>query len=411
MTPVPSSFRFSSAICLIFLWLVVLQPGCEPRPQDEVPPPSPRTSLPPSSPLPAPPPLPEPPPLLPESVPSAPPDGLLHLDFLDVGQGDGVVIRTPSGKVALVDGGKPDGQADDQLTAMGIRRLDLLLASHADYDHSGSHRDLLRRFPVREYVWNGLPHGSESFSRLTSLLLGLEKRGAVRVRTSAKASPGSLLLEDGARISLLPPPRDPSLSPDANLHSLGVLVTWKGFKALMTGDSEKPETRAWLADPKVPPLIEGTDVYKAIHHGSRDGDAGNTPWLKRVDPQVVVIQVGANDYGHPTSDALRTYSQVASQVFRTDRHGRVSVTVDRKGGYHVTTERDGKARAPQASKPSSSRDCPTSRPVKGNDGERGRIYHLPGESSYTKTRPEVCFASAAEAQKAGYRPTHSRNSP
>ena len=325
----------------------------------------------------------------------------LQVDFLDVGQGDAVLLRTTDGRVVLVDGGKPSGDADTQLAALGVTKIDLLVATHADYDHAGVHEDILAAFDVGEYVTNGLAHTSQSYARITALADGQEASGALVTTVASELAPGEDLGWGDLHVYLMTPPASIT-STDQNLRSMGVMVEYGDFRLLVTGDSERKETDAWLKEGLYNSMIADIDVYKAIHHGSKDGDAGNTPWLDLVMPENVVVPVGPNSYGHPTAEAMTTYAAYATSISRTDDDGRVTAQVWDGGGYTLQTEVDGVVFVSGDPIPGDSVDCPTTHPVKGNIGSE-KIYHVPTGSYYKRTTPEECFASSADAAAAGYR--------
>lgn len=325
----------------------------------------------------------------------------LTVDFLDVGQGDAVLLRTSDGRVVLIDGGKPSGDADVQLAALGVTTIDVLIASHADYDHAGVHEDILAAFDVREYVTNGLSHTSQSYGRITALAESQVASGALVTTTSGTLAVGEDLGWSDLHLYVMAPPASIT-GTDQNLHSIGVMIEYGDFRALVSGDSEREETDAWLAEGLYDSLVADIDVYKAIHHGSRDGDAGNTPWLDAALPENVVVQVGPNSYGHPTAEALATYELYASTISRTDNDGRVTAHVWTGGGYTLETEVGGVVFVSGDAIPADGTDCPTTHPVKGNIGTE-RIYHLPTGAYYARTVPEECFASASDAAAAGYR--------
>ncbi len=339
--------------------------------------------------------------------------GHLTIRFLDVGQGDGVLIQLPDGKTVLVDGGAPHGDADDQLRQLGVTRIDLLIASHADYDHAGIHEAILADFDVVTYVTNGKAHTSQSYGRITALAAAQVAAGELRVMRASDFKPGQDVGSGEVGLLLMPPPPIPDAN--QNIQSIGLVVTYGEFKALMTGDSEKPETEAWLTRDRYRKLIADTDVYKSIHHGARNGDANNNAWLGRVDPDVVVICVGRNSYGHPTDETLAAYEDKGARVLRTDQDGGIRIWVRPDGSYDV--EPGERLRPPPSLSPEelaranvgSGGDrpqggaCPDDRPIKGNQGSSGWIYHRPGQSYYDATNPEACFGTAAEAEAAGYR--------
>lgn len=137
------------------------------------------------------------------------------------------------------------------------------------------------------------------------------------------------------KITVIPPPLGLS-STEQNLNSIGLLVEYAGFRALMTGDSEPQETNAWLR--RYGGRFSGPiDVYKAIHHASTNRETRS--WLAAVRPKNVVVSVGPNDYGHPAPSTLALYRTAGAAVYRTDQQGTVTVTVQADGRYAITTER------------------------------------------------------------------------
>ncbi len=361
-------------------------------------------------------------------------DGELLVRFLDVGQGDGILITTPDGKHVLVDGGKPEERADDQLRALGITRIDLLLASHGDYDHAGVHEDVLREFEVGTYITNGLAHPPDFHRRTTELAAELVEAGELQLFRAGDFEPGQDIGSDGVGLHLMPPP--PGAGMGQNDNSVGLVVTYGEFKLVMTGDSEPRETEAWLFTREYHELLANADVYKGAHHGSRNGDAGNYNWLARISPDVVVICVGSNPWGHPTAEAMGVYRDVGARIYRTDEDGRVSVLARRDGSFTVIAEGRAVAVAGRLRPepglegpggdtlrfrgdgatalgvaPEATFDCPETHPIKGNRGPRGWIYHPPDGRWYGRTKPEECFASSADAETSGYRAPWDRGGP
>lgn len=327
----------------------------------------------------------------------------LSMDFLDVGQGDGVLIQTADGQTILIDGGKASAHVEDQLKALGISHIDLLVATHAHDDHIGGHEAILTDFVVDEYVTNGLSYTSKTFGRILALAEGQEAAGTLDLVSASSLVAGDDLGAGDLHIYMLPAPASIT-GTDQNTHSVGMVVEYQGFKALITGDSEKAETAAWLADAASVAFLDDVDVYKSIHHGSSNGDADNISWLDHVMPENVVVQVGANSYGHPTASSLDTYEVYAAEVWRNDEDGKVSIDVYSTGGYTIATETDGAVMWVSSDPvlPESVSTCPSTHPVKGNIGTE-RIYHLSTGSYYSRTQPEECFGTAADAVAAGYR--------
>lgn len=256
----------------------------------------------------------------------------VELTFLDVGQGDAILIRSPEGKTALVDAG-PDTGIVAQLRAHGVEALDLVVATHPHADHIGGMSAVLRAIPVRYYMDDGVPHTTATYLELMRTLQASDV-------TYLRPTPRTIRLGSVA-LEVLPPPPDATRE-DLNDASVGLVLRLGSFRALLPGDAQVKELNYFLAlgMPRVA-------VLKAAHHGSRNGV---TPaWLAATRPEVVVISCGRdNRYGHPHPWALRYYAAVARSVYRTDRDGEVRVVGYPDGTYAVTT---GKAASTEAGRP------------------------------------------------------------
>jgi beta-lactamase superfamily II metal-dependent hydrolase len=263
----------------------------------------------------------------PRRAPAPQTSGTLELRFLDVGQGDAALLRN-AGKAVLVDAGPTDAIAG-KLRALGVDSLDLAVATHNHSDHIGGMDAVLASIPVRLYLDNGDPANT----RIQRTVLQLVRdRNVVYLQATGR----TIKLGD-ARIRVIPSPVQAAPA-DQNDHSVALLLERGGFKALLTGDSERRELEGLLRDADLPDV----DVFKAPHHGSRTGILDG--WLARIRPEVVVISVAAhNDYGHPHAEALAAYQAAARAVLRTDRDGDVIVTVDAAGCYEVRTAHAGPA--------------------------------------------------------------------
>lgn len=253
-------------------------------------------------------------------------DGL-ELLFFDVGQGDATLVRTPDGRTALIDGGRSGERLEELLTRAGVERLDLVVATHADFDHLAGLVTALERWPVRAVVDNGLPHTTATYRRW---LETVEASGARYVRPTRDAL-RTVALGETTTLRLLPPPLE---NDDQNDNSVGVLLEHGAFTALLPGDAESGE-QAWWLD-AFGRDIAPVELYKAAHHGSSTGDAR---WfLEALEPEVVVISAGLdNPYGHPHREALASYRAVGARILRTDLDGNVTVVAEPSGLWSVAT--------------------------------------------------------------------------
>ncbi|ABF45874.1 DNA internalization-related competence protein ComEC/Rec2 [Deinococcus geothermalis DSM 11300] len=235
-----------------------------------------------------------------------------ELVFLDVGQGDSTLIRA-RGLSVLVDGGGSVGSDFDvgtrtvvpALRALGVRALDVVVATHADTDHIEGLSGVLRALPVGE-LWIGRRKTDDPV--LAELLQAARERG-VPVREVRR---GDRVSVDGVTLTVLWPPGR-FWSTQDNDNSVALTVESRGFRAALLGD---------LPDPAEAQIGVGKlDLLKAAHHGSRHSTGEAI--LKESTPHDVLISVGRNTYGHPHPDVLKRIGEVGAKVWRTDQLGTV----------------------------------------------------------------------------------------
>ena len=241
--------------------------------------------------------------------------------FLDVGQGDAVLVQSPEGRTALIDAGPPGVDLVPALRGLGVRQLDLVVATHPHADHIGGMLQVLRSFPVRYYMDNGRPYTTATYM---TVMKELQRRPDIGY---LQATPRTVQL-GSVGLEVLPMPPYPGSNP--NDESVGIVLAYGSFRALLSGDSEQPEQLSWVQSGLVPDVT----LLKAPHHGS--DDAMSEALLMVAQPEVVVVSVGyGNTYGHPHPSALRAYERYAHELYRTDRDGQVTVAGYDDGGYRV----------------------------------------------------------------------------
>lgn len=263
---------------------------------------------------------------------SLPGRGTLEIYAMDVGQGDAVGLRTPGGRWIVVDAGPPaDGPAEAHpvvraLRGRGVRRLEMLILTHPDADHFGGAVAVLESFTLGGVLDPLLAAPKRSYAEV------LEVARSRQVPWSAARS-GERWTLDGVVFTVLHPSETASMDPgEANDASVVLLVEWKGFKALLTGDADAEIERAVAQD------AGDVDVLKVAHHGS---ETSTDPELLRiVDPELAVISVGRrNRYGHPAPGVVARLEGAGARILRTDVHGGVRVLVRPGRRVEVRTER------------------------------------------------------------------------
>jgi len=256
----------------------------------------------------------------------AQPDGRLHVWFLDVGQGDSILIQTPSGRQVLIDGGV---SAQKLLAELGAvmpfwdRTLDLVVLTHPDADHMAAQVEAAGRFTI-EAAWETAEEAASADSAAWQAAVA-----AAGTQVQLQSAGGWADLGDGVALWVLGPPAQGFSGEDAdNENSLVTSLVYGDFRVLLTGDAGVfAETQLLAARAPLP-----ATVLKVAHHGSK-GSTG-APFVQAVNPALAVIQVGAdNDYGHPSTETLQRLAGRA--VLRTDENGRIEITSD---GWQVWVE-------------------------------------------------------------------------
>lgn len=245
----------------------------------------------------------------------------LTLHFLNVGQGDATLLRTPGGRWILVDAGPAERDTDAGkrvilpfLRRHGVRRLVLAVVTHAHADHLGGLPAVISRVPAALVLDPGVPVADPRYLEFLALL---EARGipwrAVRA--------GDSLGIDGVVLRVVHP--DTAWSgwgEDLNDDSAVLLVRYGRFEALLTGDL------GVRAEPAVARRAGPVELLKVGHHGS-EGSSG-AAFLAALRPGAAVVSVGPNGYGHPAPGALRRLAAAGADIWRTDREGTITARVE-----------------------------------------------------------------------------------
>ena len=249
---------------------------------------------------------------------SALPDGLIHVYFLDVRQGDGIFIQTPSGRQVLVDGGQSPqrllGQLGDVMPYWD-RSLDLLVLTHPDQDHMAAQMEAPWRLDVAHALESEAGHDDADGE------LWRQSLAEAGVLVKSESAGGWIDLGDGVALWVLWPSVEQSNQSPDNENSLVMKLVYGDFSVLLTGDlGHSGEAQLLAQDAPLQSI-----VLKVGHHGS--STSTGAAFVQAVNPQIAVIQVGAdNEYGHPTQEVLENLD--GRTVLRNDRHGRIHIASD-----------------------------------------------------------------------------------
>lgn len=247
------------------------------------------------------------------------PDGRLHVAFLDVGQGDAILLTLPAGDQVLIDGGPAATTLNWRLgQAMPFwdRSLDLVINTHPDADHLAGLPSLFQRYTVEQVLVPDVGTGSQLYREWESQL------AAAGLAPVVARAGQSLNLGQGLTATILSPGELTAQVDDVNNHSVVLYLQYGQISFLFPGDIESP-VEAVLARTGLPQAT----VLKSPHHGSKT--SSSEPFLQAIDPRLVVISVGAeNTFGHPSPEVLDRYAERGLTVFRTDQHGTIELITD-----------------------------------------------------------------------------------
>lgn len=245
----------------------------------------------------------------------------LHIHYLDMGQGDAIVIAAPTGQHVLVDAGPGRGIVD-HLKRLEVDTIDLFIASHNHADHIGGAAAVIQNFPIRFFMDNGVAHTTVTYRNLMETLLEAEV---------PLLEPEHRTIDLGrVTLEILPPPGDPELGHNDN--SIGVVLRYGRFRATFMGDAGPTLWDQWLE--QFPSSLTAVHVHKASHHGSRLGDTPQA--LALLAPELVIVSAGRdNQYGHPHTEAVQLYKGTGAQILSTAEHGTITVAAGHDGSYSV----------------------------------------------------------------------------
>jgi competence protein ComEC len=315
--------------------------------------------------------------------------GGVTLAFVDVGQGDGIVIKAGSW-AGLIDGGSAgnDPAIAGELSALHISRLDTLLVTHPHEDHIGDLVSIVQRFRPR-LAYSDATATTACYAHLMSALHS--------VGTKISHAYRGMRLHFGALVAQVLSPGT-YMAPDLNADSIVLLLRIDGREVLLTGDLSGPnEAVVGSICARGPPLY----LLKVAHHGSAysTGDS----FLSETRPQYAVISVGPNSYGHPSPATLARLHAHGVRTYTTQRDGTITVRFAASGAVRWSFTRSAK---PVSAGGGSSSTGGGTTTASGSDPivyitATGECYHRDGCRYLSKSKIAIRLS---KAKAEGYRP-------
>ena len=246
----------------------------------------------------------------------------LKLTFIDVGQGDSILVEFPGTKKMLIDGGgTPEDIFDigDRIVSTflwekGIKKIHYLVLTHAHPDHMNGLKAVARNFKIGEF-W-------EAFSPKDNYAYAELRRRLTASTASRRMFRGHVENVDGVKIEILNPPQaDTTVSKILNDQSLVLRISYGQTEFLLTGDISKKVEIELVQSSQ--PLQ--SDVLKSPHHGSNS--SSSEEFLTAVSPRFLILTVGAgNRYNLPDPVVINRYQEIGAKIYRTDLMGAVEIS-------------------------------------------------------------------------------------
>ena len=252
----------------------------------------------------------------------------LKIHFIDVGEGDSILIEAPNRKAVLIDAGNfiSGFRVTRYLKQQGIESLKYLIFTHPHLDHIGGAFFILQMLKVKNICDNGedldnLSKSSDVY-RWYKELLGRHKNYQV-------LRAGDELFLGAVSLKVLWPPQ-PLIFSDFNSNSLLIMLKYNKFSCLLSGDLTSSAEEKLLEQN----AVLKADVLKVGHHGAKD--ASSKEFLDRVCSKIAVISVNAeNIRGYPSAAVIKRLKNKGMQVYRTDKNGDIVLTVFADGNFKL----------------------------------------------------------------------------
>ena len=244
----------------------------------------------------------------------------LEVVSFDVGQGDSIFIETPERFQVLIDGGPGLAVLEKLGQEMPFydRTIDLIILTHPDHDHLFGLLEVLKRYEVKNILWTGVIGDTAEWEEWKRLI---EQEGAdiIIAETGQK-----IVLSENIYLSILYPfeSLENKEVKGCNNTSIVANLVFEGVSFLFTGDIEK-EVERKLVEQNVD---LDSDILKVAHHGSKTSSC--LEFLEIVSPELAVISVGENNYGHPHPDVLANLEKFDIQVLITKELGDIKIVSD-----------------------------------------------------------------------------------
>lgn len=316
------------------------------------------------------------------SLPANGQDSDLKVHYIDVGQGDAILIQK-DGESMLIDAGEnvSGERVVNYLREEGISRLDYAIGTHPHSDHIGGLDRVIQEFDIGKVILPKVSHTSKTYEDVLKAIQEKE----LKITTPRVGDTYEL---GDAQWTILSPREEKYES--LNDYSVAIRLVYKDNSFLFTGDAEVEPEREMVENSKTLPIT--AEVLKVGHHGS--STSTSPEFLEKVNPKVAIIQLGEdNSYGHPHRETMEKLNQKGIEVYRTDQNGTIVATGD---GQEITFEVEKGFGQKETAETSQSQH------YIGN--KNTKVFHVEDCNQLPEEHNRVYFDTRQESIDQGYRP-------
>jgi len=255
-------------------------------------------------------------------------NNLLSVYYLDIGQGDSVLVRTPDRKYMIIDGGPDNTILGEigEILPFWVRKIDIVIVTHPDTDHIGGLVDFISRYDVDTIIFNDIVFNSVLFREFKIRIQEYE------ISTIHPVAGNELQLGCCVKLDVLwPDSLEQAEKLGSNDSSVTVILNYGEVSMFMGGDLPIEYEEDAVENENI-----DVDILKLGHHGSRTSTSEK--FLAKIKPEVAIISCGAdNKFGHPHQEVIDIVDEHGAKIYRTDISGRVKVSSDGKE-YWIETK-------------------------------------------------------------------------
>jgi beta-lactamase superfamily II metal-dependent hydrolase len=244
----------------------------------------------------------------------------MKVHFINVGQGDSMLIETPSGKNILIDGGPPEAgkKAVAYLSKHHIKKIDLLVATHPDIDHIGGLIPVLKKVKVEKVLDSGKLYTTKTYARY------MKEINKQKIPVQAAKENQLINIDKRMKMRVL---NSYSGKKNNNESSIALKISFKDIDFLLMGDVEKEQEKKILNKYNLK-----ADIVKIAHHGSKT--SSSLDFLKEVEPRVAILTYSkANHYGHPVDRVIKNLNRINAHIYSTAVFGDIVIRTDGEKYY------------------------------------------------------------------------------